>query len=125
MVIFVNPVGYIDLRKALKNLLREHGVTLQDVLSLMDEEKGGIIDALKKRIHLTDAQCKSLERNLSSRDLNLLLFVVQTFYIVNPGGLYKGLIIEPRREDVMGREKVTFEGCKMILEALRISTENL
>jgi len=121
----MSPVGYIDLRRALKNFLKEHGVTLQDVLSVMDEEKDGIIEALKKRIHLTESQSKTLEENLSSKDLNLLLFVIQTFYIVNPGGLYRGMIIEPKREDVMWGDKVTYEGCKMILEALRISTRNL
>jgi len=121
----MSPMGYIDLRRALKNFLKEKGVTLQEVLSLMDEDKEGIMEALKKRVHLTEAQSRALERNLSSRDLNLLLFVIQTFYIVNPGGLYKGLIIEPTREDVMWGNKVTFEGCKMILEALRISTTNL
>jgi len=121
----MSPVGYIDLRRALKNFLKEKGVTLQDVLSLMDESKEGIMESLKRRIHLTEAQSRALERGLSSRDLNLLLFVVQTFYIVNPSGLYKGLIIEPTRGDVMWGNKVTFEGCKMILEALGISTKNL
>jgi len=121
----MSPVGYIDLRRALKNFLKEQGVTLRDVLSLMDESKEGIMEALRKRIHLTEAQSRALERGLSSKDLNLLLFVIQTFYIVNPAGLYKGFIIEPKREDVMWGNKVTFEGCKMILEALRISTKNI
>jgi len=116
---------YIDLRTALKNYLKEQGVTLSDLLSMMDEDKEGIMDALRKRVHLNERQSRMLEENLTSKQLNLLLFVIQAFYILNPSGLYKDLIIEPTREDVMYGDKVTFEGCKMILEALRISTSGL
>lgn len=116
---------YISLRRVLKDYLREHGVTLSDLLSVMDDDKEGIMEALSKRVYLTRAQRRALERGLSSRDLNLLLFVIQAFYVLNPSGLYKGLIIEPTREDVMVGDKVTFEGCKMILKALGISTDNI
>jgi len=44
---------------------------------------------------------------------------------LSPSGMYKERIIEPAREDVMWGDKATFEGCKMILKALRISTEGL
>ena len=117
--------GYIDLRTALKNYLKEQGITLSDLLSVMDEQKEGIMESLRKRVYLTDAQCRALEKNLTSKQLNLLLFVVQAFYLLNPSGTYKGFIIEPKREDVVYGEKATFEGCKMILKALRISTEGL
>jgi len=116
---------YIDLRTALKNYLKEQGITLSDLLSLMDEQKEGIIEALRKRVHLTEKQSRALEENLTSKQLNLLLFVIQAFYLLNPPGTYKDFIIEPTREDVMGGDKVTFEGCKMILKALRISTDGL
>jgi len=116
---------YIDLRTALKNYLKEQGITLSDLLSMMDEDKEGIMDALKKRVRLNERQSRMLEENLTSKQLNLLLFVIQAFYILNPSGLYKDLIIEPTREDVLCGDKVTFEGCKMILEALRISTKGL
>jgi len=117
--------GYIPLKKVLKDYLREHGITLRDLLSAMDEDKEGIMEALSRRVHLTREQRRALERGLSSRDLNLLLFVIQAFYIINPSGLYKGFIIEPVREDVMFGDKVTFEGCKMILKALGISTKDV
>ena len=116
---------YIDIRTVLKNYLKEQGITLSDLLSVMDEQKEGIMESLRKRVYLTDAQCRALEKNLTSKQLNLLLFVVQAFYLLNPSGTYKGFIIEPKREDVVYGEKATFEGCKMILEALRISTEGL
>ena len=116
---------YIDLRSALKDYLREQNITLSDLLSVMDEQKEGIMEALRKRVHLTEAQSRALEENLTSKQLNLLLFVVQAFYLLNPSGTYKNLIIEPTRGDVMHGDKATFEGCKMILKALRISTEGL
>jgi len=117
--------GYIDLRRALKDYLKEQKISLSDLLSVMDEDKEGIMEALKKRVHLTEAQSKALERNLLSRDLNLLLFVIQTFYILNLSGMYKGFIIEPTREEIVLGDKVTFEGCIMILKALRIPTRGL
>jgi len=116
---------YIPLKKVLKDYLREHGITLRDLLSAMDEDKEGIMEALSRRVHLTREQRRALELGLSSRDLNLLLFVIQAFYIINPSGLYKGFIIEPVREDVMFGDRVTFEGCKMILKALGISTKGV
>jgi DNA-binding transcriptional MerR regulator len=116
---------YITLRKALKDYLKEHGVTLSDLLNVMDEDKEGIMEALGRRVYLTREQRKALERSLSSRELNLLLFVIQAFYLLNPSGLYKGLIIEPTKEDVMLGDKATFEGCKMILKALGISTRKI
>ena len=116
---------YIPLKEVLKDYLKEHGITLKDLLSAMDEDKEGIMEALGKRVHLTRDQRRALELGLSSKDLNLLLFVIQTFYIINPSGLYKGFIIEPVREDIMFGDKITFEGCKMILKALGISTEGI
>jgi len=113
---------YIPLRKALKDYLREQGITLSDLLSLMDEEKKGVMEALHERVHLTESQSRKLEKSLTSRNLNLLLFVVQAFYVLNHSGLYKGFIIEPTREEVMWGNKATFEGCKMILKALQVST---
>ena len=117
--------NYIDIRTVLKNYLKEQGVTLSDLLGVMDEQKEGIMESLRKRVDLTEDQSRALEKNLTSKQLNLLLFVVQAFYLLNPSGMYKGFIIEPKREDVVYGEKATFEGCKMILEALRISTGGL
>jgi DNA-binding transcriptional MerR regulator len=116
---------YIHLRKALKDYLKEQGVTLSDLLDVMDEERQGIMEALQKRVHLSEAQSRALQHNVRNRDLNLLLYVVQAFYLLNPSGMYKGFTIEPLRDDVVGREKATFEGCKRILKALRISTQGL
>lgn len=117
--------GYIELKKVLKDYLKEQGIILNDLLVMMDEDKRGIMEALDERVHLTTSQKAALERSLSSKNLNLLLFVVQAFYLINPAGMYKGFIIEPARENLVWGEKVTFEGCKIILKALRISAQGL
>ncbi len=116
---------YIELRKALKDYLKEERITLKDILDAMDEEKNGIMEAIRQRVHLTEAQSRTLERAISSKDLNLLLFVIQVFYLLNPAGIYKGFFIEPARETVVLGDKITFEGCKMILKALNITTQKL
>ena len=110
--------GYIPLRKALKDYLKECGYTLSDLLGTMDEERKGLIEALRERIQLTDQQSRFLEQNFTSRNLNLLLFVAQAFYIINPSGMYKGMVIEPTREEVMLGEKISYEGSRAILKAL-------
>ena len=116
---------YINLRNALKDYLKEQEITLGDLLGTMDEEKEGIMDALAKRVHLNEAQKRVLERRLTGKDLNLLLFVLQAFYLLNPSGLYKGFVIEPTVGDIVYGDKATFEGCKSILKALDISTHDL
>ena len=113
--------GYISLRKALKDYLKEQGIMLSDLLSMMNEERKGIMEALRERIQLTDQQNKFLEQNYSSRNLNLLLFVAQAFYLQNYLGIYKGMVIEPTREDIVRGQKITYEGCKTILETLSMT----
>ncbi|MBS7609867.1 hypothetical protein KEJ19_04785 [Candidatus Bathyarchaeota archaeon] len=111
---------YIDLKDVLRDYLRENGITLQDILSIMDEEKEGIMEALSKRVALTEEERHELERSLKSSQLNTLLFVIQAFYIINLGGLYKGRIIYPARDDVMRGGIVTAEGLRKIARALGI-----
>lgn len=119
------PSEYIELRQAVKNYLREAGVTLQDLIGLMDEEKGGILEALGKRVHLTEAEGRALESRLTGRELNYLLFVVQAFYILNPSGTYKGRLILPARSDIMVGDRVTYQGCEVILRALGIRAHGM
>ncbi|MCW4020034.1 MAG: hypothetical protein NWF14_02225 [Candidatus Bathyarchaeota archaeon] len=117
--------GYIHVRRVLKDFLKEQRTALSDLRGVMDEGKEGIMEALRGIVNLTDAQVGALERGLRSKELNLLLFVVQAFYLLNPSGMYKGFIIEPVRDNVVWGEKATFEGCKAILKALHISTKSL
>ena len=116
---------YIHIRKALRDYLKEQDVTLSDLLNAMPEDRQGTMEALRERVYLSEAQSTALERSIRSRDLDLLLFVVQAFYLINPSGLYKGFTIEPLREEVVRGEKATFDGCKRILKALRVTAQGL
>ena len=111
---------YIDLKLALKDYLREHGLTLNDILMAMDDDREGALEALRKRTLLTEDELEQLERKLTSRQLNTLLFVIQVFYIINVSGLYKGRMIYPCRDDIVRDNRVTSEGVKMVLRALGI-----
>jgi hypothetical protein len=114
--------GYIPLRKALKDYLKEQGIALSDLLGMMDEERKGLMEALRERVQLTDQQSRFLEQNFSSRDLNLLLFVAQAYYLLNPSGMYKGMVVEPTRGEVVWGEKISYEGCRTILKTLLTAT---
>jgi len=112
----------MPLKRAVNDFLSEAGLTLQEVLSLMDDEVGGIDESLRRRVLLDDVSAKRLESALSSRQLNYLIFVLQTFYIINPSGMYKSMSLIPAREEVMMGERATIEGVRSILRALDIGT---
>jgi len=110
--------GIIPLKDVVDNFLAESGVTVEDILDAMDEEKGGIMEALAERVWLDERLARYLESRYASRQLNYLLFVLQTFYIVNMGGVYKGSLIIPLRDSVVKGDKVTPEGLQLVLRAL-------
>lgn len=111
---------YIELREALRDFLRESRITVNDLLAAMDEEKQSLLDALKQRVSLSEEHSRILERSLSSKQLNLLLFILQAFYITNLSGLYKGRPICPAREDVIRGGRATSDGLKQVGRALGI-----
>lgn len=111
---------YIDVKLALKDFLRDNGLTLDDILSAMDDDKEGAIEALRRRTLLSNYELKQLERKATSRQLNTLLFVIQLFYLANPSGLYKGRLIYPCRDDAVKDGKLTAESVKQILKILGI-----
>ena len=49
----------IKLKDAVKDLLKEHGITVNDILDLMDENKIEIAEAFKKRTWLKEREIKS------------------------------------------------------------------
>ncbi len=113
---------YVRLREALRDFLKDQGLTLDDVVSAMDEDREGIYEAFKKRVWLSEEDLKKLDR-LSSRQLNALLFVIQTFYIVNVSGLYKGRLIYPLRGKVMREGKLTKRGLVLVARELGMDLE--
>jgi len=111
---------YIMLREALKDFLREHNLTLEEVLSLMDEEdRDSLRASLIKRIALSPKELDALEKNYTARQLNLLILAIQVFYLSNPSGLYKGRLIIPLRDEVVGQDgRITSKGLRLILKSL-------
>ncbi|RLE93949.1 MAG: hypothetical protein DRN04_05075 [Thermoprotei archaeon] len=108
------------LREALKDFLREHNLTLEEVLSLMDEEdRDSLRASLIKRIALSPKELDALEKNYTARQLNLLILAIQVFYLSNPSGLYKGRLIIPLRDEVVGQDgRITSKGLRLILKSL-------
>ncbi len=112
------PNYYIPLKKAVDDYLKEQGLTLSDVVAVMDEDKESIAESLRKRCLISLKTERLLLERLTSRQLNMLIFVIQVFYIINIGGIYKGLIIYPERSSVVSGQKVTEEGLRLVLKAL-------
>ena len=111
--------GYIRLRDALRDYLREQGLTIDDILDAMDETPELIEISFLKRVDISPDDYKKLEANYTSRQLNLLIFVIQVFYFANVSGLYKNRLIIPLREEVIGPNgKVTKEGLIKIIRSL-------
>ncbi|MCS7365614.1 MAG: DUF1160 domain-containing protein, partial [archaeon GB-1867-035] len=92
---------YVRLREVIKNFLKENELELEDIMDAMDESREDVRESLKKRTWLTDRQLDFLIRAFPVRELNYLIFVLQTFYLINPSGLYKRAIIIPRREEII------------------------
>ncbi len=116
------PNHYIPLKKAVYDFLKEEDLTVADVVAVMDEDKDSIVESLRKRCTISLRTERLLLEKLTSKQLNFLIFVIQAFYIVNMGGMYKGFLIQPEREDIVIGEKVTEEGLRKILKALELSS---
>ena len=111
--------GYIRLKDALRDFLREQGLTIDDILDAMDETPELIEISFLKRVNISREDYRKLERNYTSRQLNLLIFVIQVFYFANLSGLYKNRLIIPLREEVVGVDgRITKEGLMKIIRSL-------
>lgn len=112
------PSYYIPLEKAVNDYLKEQGLTVADVVAVMDEDREGVLESLRKRCTTSFRTEMRLLEKLTSRQLNFLIFVMQAFYIVNVSGMYKGFLIYPERDQVVAGQKITEEGLRLILKAL-------
>lgn len=111
----------ITLKDAFKDFLEDADLSLQDLLSVMDEEPSGIIASIMARIDVDEHEAEVLEKLYTAKQLNLLLLAIQIFYIINPSGYYKGFLLYPPREKIIGPNgKVTKEGLKLLLKSLGI-----
>jgi len=111
--------GYITLREALKDYLRDQGLSIEDILDAMNEDPRGVIESLLKRVNISPEEAARLEEMYTTRQLNLLIFAIQLFYISTVTNYYKGFIIIPLREEVVGRDgKITRRGLSEIIRSL-------
>ncbi|MCX8168766.1 MAG: hypothetical protein N3E39_00860 [Candidatus Methanomethylicia archaeon] len=107
---------YVKLRDALKDFLKEHNLTLNDVLEVMDEDPEGIISSLQKRTGISKSELKKLLTLYGPKKLNAAILTLQIFYLNNPSGIYKGKIIVPKREEIISEgERVSINGLKKII----------
>lgn len=111
----------ITLREALGDFLKDAGLDLFDMLSVMDEEPSGFIESLLLRVDISEEEARRLESLLAAKQLNLLILTLHIFYYANPSGYYKGYLIYPPRELVVGPSgKVTREGLYLVMRSLGI-----
>jgi len=111
----------ITLKEALEDFLKDAGLSLSDVLSVMDDDPKGILESLLKRVDISEEEAERLERTLTSDQLNLLILVLHVFYYANPSGYYKGFLIYPPYEQVVGPGgKITREGLNLVMRSLGI-----
>lgn len=117
---------YVPLRKALEDFLKQFGLTVEDVLDAMDETKEEALESLRRRANISEQDLHFIEMHLSAREINLLVFAIQVFYLSYPGGLYRNLLVTPTREEVVGPDgKVTREGLIRVMSALGIRPKGL
>lgn len=112
------PGYFIPLKKAVDDYLKEQGLTVADVVAVMDEDRESLVESLRKRCEISLKTERLLLERLTSKQLNMLIFVIQVFYIINMGGMYKGFIIHPERSRVVSGQKATEEGLRLVLKAL-------
>ena len=109
---------FVNIRKAVSDFLNENGLFLNDLLEIMDSESTSIRESLSARVIVEEKEISQIERSLTSSHINYLIFVVQTFYLINPGGLYKGDLLIPSREAIICGSKATFTGLIILAKSL-------
>ncbi len=115
----IRVVEKIPVENALNDLLREYGLTLNDLLDAMITEDIDVYNELLDRLESKSRDVVETINNLPWRLAALTLFVLQAFYIVNPSGLYKGFFIDPPREYVMNGFKARFSGLLVLINRLK------
>lgn len=108
----------IDVYRAFLDLLKEYGITVEDLLAAMRSEGIDVYGEIIKRISYSSPFIKKTIYSLPWRKAAILLFIIQTFYIVNISGIYKGYLIDPPRELVMDGLKVKPSGVILLIKKL-------
>ncbi len=110
---------YIPVENALMDLLREYGITLNDLLNAMIVEGLDVYEELVKRINNPSKDLVAMIYSQSWRVIGLTLFVLQAFYIINVSGLYKGYFLDPPRESIMNGLKASHTGIILLINRLK------
>lgn len=108
----------IDVYRAFLDLLKEYGITVEDLLTAMRSEGIDVYDEIIKRISYLSPFIEKTVYSLPWRKAAILLFILQTFYVVNISGIYKGYLIDPPRELVMDGLKVKPSGIILLIRKL-------
>lgn len=108
----------IDVYRAFLDLLKEYGITVEDLLTAMRSEGIDVYDEIIKRISYSSPFIEKTVYSLPWRKAAILLFILQTFYVVNISGIYKGYLIDPPRELVMDGLKVKPPGIILLIRKL-------
>jgi 3-oxoacyl-[acyl-carrier-protein] synthase III len=106
---------YIKLRDALKDFLKEHNITIDDILEVMDEDPEGIIKALQKRTGISRSELEELISKYGVKRVNMAILALQVFYLNNPSGMYKGKLIIPEVNEIIRDGRVSADGIRRII----------
>ncbi len=113
-------VKRVSVERALLDLLREYGITVDDLVAAMEQEGIDVYGELLKRVTPRTREAEAYIYSLPRRLASLLLFTLQALYIINISGLYKDYLLDPPRWRIMVGDKATLLGVKMLVEKIRL-----
>ena len=108
----------INVIYAFFDLLREYGLTVEDLVKAMDEENIDVYNELINRLSVKSRDIVSYIYSIPWKKACILLFIIQAFYIVNIPGQYKGYLLDPPRDAVMEASRVKPSGLLYLLRYL-------
>lgn len=110
---------WIPVEKAVLDLLNEYGLSIEDLLISMESEGIDVYSELIRRIDNCSSDVVNYIYGLPWKTVALLLFTIQSLYIINPSGLYKGCRLYPLREEIVVFNKVDFNGLIKLITRLK------
>ncbi len=108
----------LNVLKAFYDLLREYGITVNDLVKAMEEENIDVYRELIDRLTIKSKDIVSIIYSLPWRKACILLFIIQAFYIINIPGQYKGYLLDPPREAIVSGNKVKPQGLVYLIKYL-------
>ncbi|MEM1768506.1 MAG: hypothetical protein QXH77_04015 [Desulfurococcaceae archaeon] len=111
--------NWITVDKAFVDLLHEYGITIDDLLIAIEYSNIDVYSELIKRLDNCTRDIVEFINGLPWKTVALLLFIVQSLYIVNTTGLYKGYRLYPPRDSIVVSFKISFNGLLILLTYLR------